>query len=90
MFTKSAQWYDAIYAWKDYTREAERLHALIQQHARQHATTLLDVACGTGQHGGGSQARNPARRCGAFQNWYSAAGPHAQTLEALLTSRSSG
>jgi SAM-dependent methyltransferase len=50
MFTKSAQWYDAIYAWKNYTREAERLHALIQQHARQRATTLLDVACGTGQH----------------------------------------
>ncbi len=35
MFTKSAQWYDAIYAWKNYKREAERLHALIQQHARQ-------------------------------------------------------
>ncbi len=50
MFTKSAKWYDAIYAWKDYKREADRLHALIQQHARRPATTLLDVACGTGQH----------------------------------------
>ncbi len=50
MFTKSAEWYDAIYAWKDYQREAERLHALIQQHARRPASTLLDVACGTGQH----------------------------------------
>jgi ubiquinone/menaquinone biosynthesis C-methylase UbiE len=50
MFTKSAEWYDAIYAWKNYKREADSLHALIQQHARRHAATLLDVACGTGQH----------------------------------------
>jgi ubiquinone/menaquinone biosynthesis C-methylase UbiE len=50
MFAKSAEWYDAIYAWKDYKREAERLHTLIQHHARRHAATLLDVACGTGQH----------------------------------------
>src|SRR5713101_6435159 len=50
MFTKSAEWYDAIYAWKDYKREAERLHTHIQRHARRHAATLLDVACGTGQH----------------------------------------
>lgn len=50
MFTKSAEWYDAIYAWKDYEREGERLHVLIQQHARRPAGTLLDVACGTGQH----------------------------------------
>lgn len=50
MFTKSAEWYDAVYAWKDYQREAERLHALIQQYARRPASTLLDVACGTGQH----------------------------------------
>lgn len=50
MFAKSAEWYDAIYAWKDYKREAERLHTLIQHHARRHTATLLDVACGTGQH----------------------------------------
>jgi SAM-dependent methyltransferase len=50
MFTRSAGWYDAIYAWKDYKREAERLHTLIQQLARHPAATLLDVACGTGQH----------------------------------------
>ena len=50
MFTKSAKWYDAIDAWKDHKLEAERLHTLIRQHARRHAATLLDVACGTGQH----------------------------------------
>jgi ubiquinone/menaquinone biosynthesis C-methylase UbiE len=50
MFTKSAEWYDAIYSWKDYPREAERLHSLIQRHGRRPLGTLLDVACGTGQH----------------------------------------
>jgi SAM-dependent methyltransferase len=50
MFPKSAAWYDAIYAWKDYKREAERLHAHIHRHARRPAAALLDVACGTGQH----------------------------------------
>ena len=50
MFTKSAAWYDAIYAWKDYPLEAERLHRFIGRHARRLAATLLDVACGTGGH----------------------------------------
>lgn len=50
MFTKSAAWYDAIYAWKDYPRETERLHNFIGRHARRHTATLLDVACGTGGH----------------------------------------
>ncbi len=50
MFTKSAEWYDAVYAGKDYPREVERLHTLIQEHSRRPLKTLLDVACGTGQH----------------------------------------
>jgi SAM-dependent methyltransferase len=50
MFTKSAAWYDAIYAWKNYEREAERLRALIGELARRPVHTLLDVACGTGHH----------------------------------------
>ena len=50
MFTKSVAWYDAIYSWKDYEREAERLRLLIGQYARRQVATLLDVACGTGQH----------------------------------------
>jgi SAM-dependent methyltransferase len=48
MFTKSAAFYDAVYSFKNYEAEAERLHALIQE--RTPASTLLDVACGTGQH----------------------------------------
>ena len=50
VFTKSVAWYDAIYSWKDYARETERLRRLMDQHARRPIATLLDVACGTGQH----------------------------------------
>ncbi|HLY20951.1 MAG TPA: class I SAM-dependent methyltransferase [bacterium] len=50
MFTKSVAWYDAVYSWKNYEREAHRLRLLMDQHARRPITTLLDVACGTGQH----------------------------------------
>ncbi|MEX2457973.1 MAG: class I SAM-dependent methyltransferase [Actinomycetota bacterium] len=49
MFTGSARYYDAIYAWKDYADEAEVLHQTIQQR-NPWAQTLLDVACGTGRH----------------------------------------
>ncbi len=49
MFTKSARFYDRLYAFKDYGEAAERLHALVQaRHAG--ARTLLDVGCGTGRH----------------------------------------
>ncbi|MGI9149662.1 MAG: class I SAM-dependent DNA methyltransferase [Chloroflexota bacterium] len=50
MFTKSAAFYDAIYAAKDYAGEAARVDALIQAHGRTSGKTLLDVACGTGGH----------------------------------------
>ncbi|MGP0093428.1 MAG: class I SAM-dependent DNA methyltransferase [Xanthobacteraceae bacterium] len=50
MFTKSEPFYDAIYSWKDYAREAARLRELIAIHKRSAGHTLLDVACGTGGH----------------------------------------
>ncbi len=49
MFSRSAELYDAFYAWKDYPAEAEKLDALIRRTVRG-ARTLLDVACGTGKH----------------------------------------
>ncbi|MDP9067663.1 MAG: methyltransferase domain-containing protein [Actinomycetota bacterium] len=49
MFEKSAEYYDALYSWKDYEAEVAKLHDLIQEH-RPGARTLLDVACGTGKH----------------------------------------
>lgn len=50
MFSKSAELYDEIYLkLKDYAAEAHKLSGLI---TREHpsARTLLDVACGTGEH----------------------------------------
>ena len=49
MFTNSAAFYDALYSWKNYPAEARRIKELAGRHAPQ-ATTLLDVACGTGRH----------------------------------------
>jgi SAM-dependent methyltransferase len=50
VFSKSAHLYDAIYtSFKNYPAEADRLHAIIQERVSE-ATTLLDVACGTGLH----------------------------------------
>lgn len=48
-YEKSAQLYDAIYTWKNYPEEIERLKAILA--ARGHVQgRLLDVACGTGRH----------------------------------------
>ncbi len=49
MFTKSARFYDAIYHFIDYKSASEKLHKIIQAH-KAGASTLLDVACGTGKH----------------------------------------
>ncbi len=52
MFSKSAQYYDEIYASidKDYEAEANKAHQFIQQSKRTEGNSLLDVACGTGFH----------------------------------------
>lgn len=49
MFTKSARYYDELYAFKDYGAAAGQLRGLLQEQHPQ-ARTLLDVGCGTGQH----------------------------------------
>jgi SAM-dependent methyltransferase len=50
MYEQSAQWYDAIYSFKDYAGEAERIHGFIRRYKRSPGKKLLDVACGTGMH----------------------------------------
>lgn len=52
MFSKSARYYDEIYASvdKNYAAEASRAHKIIQEHKQSKGKTLLDVACGTGFH----------------------------------------
>jgi SAM-dependent methyltransferase len=49
MFRKSQRFYDAVYAWKDYRSEVDRLDRVIRER-NPSARTLLDVACGTGKH----------------------------------------
>ncbi len=49
MFNQTSQYYDKIYAFKNYPDEVARIRRLIeQQHPR--AQSILDVACGTGEH----------------------------------------
>ena len=50
MFNQTAALYDLIYSsFKDYTAESDRLATLIAR-VRPGARTVLDVACGTGEH----------------------------------------
>ena len=49
MFDRSAHLYDALYSFKDYEAEAARVTELVELH-RPGASSLLDVACGTGKH----------------------------------------
>lgn len=52
MFSKSAKFYNALYAsmGKDYVAETQKVHQIIQEHKRSSGNTLLEVACGTGIH----------------------------------------
>lgn len=49
MFSRSAGIYDAVYSFKDYAAEARRIHELVEERSPA-ASSLLDVACGTGKH----------------------------------------
>jgi SAM-dependent methyltransferase len=49
MFTESADVYDAIYSFKDYAAEAAQVAALVRA-LHPDARTVLDIACGTGEH----------------------------------------
>lgn len=50
MYGVMAQYYDRIYAFKDYAEEAGQVVSWIDAHVRSDGTRLLDVACGTGMH----------------------------------------
>jgi ubiquinone/menaquinone biosynthesis C-methylase UbiE len=50
MFSKTAQYYDKIYSFKDYEAETQSLLALLRENTRIEGGLLLDIACGTGCH----------------------------------------
>jgi ubiquinone/menaquinone biosynthesis C-methylase UbiE len=50
MYHKSAAFYDAIYSFKDYGAETEKLRSLIERYRQTTGSSLLEVACGTGRH----------------------------------------
>jgi SAM-dependent methyltransferase len=50
MYKQLADYYDEIYHFKNYQKEAEKIGTLIQQHKTSSGNNLLDVACGTGNH----------------------------------------
>ena len=54
MFSKSAEYYDEIYASlkKDYPAEVNKIRRFVQKHKQTGGVRLLDVACGTGAHAG--------------------------------------
>jgi SAM-dependent methyltransferase len=49
VFTESAGFYDALYSFKDYGAAVRDLRTVLDE-AAPHASSLLDVACGTGRH----------------------------------------
>src|SRR5260370_4962852 len=50
MYRQLANYYDEIYHFKNYEKEADKIDTLIQQHKKSSGNRLLDVACGTGNH----------------------------------------
>jgi SAM-dependent methyltransferase len=52
MYNRSAMVYDAIYhaQGKDYGTEAQKICLLVQKYKKSGGTSLLDLACGTGNH----------------------------------------
>ena len=50
MYKKLAKYYDLIYHWKDYEKEAHSIKDLIKKYKKSDGNKLLDVGCGTGKH----------------------------------------
>ena len=48
-FGSYSRYYDLLYKDKEYAKEADYIHGLIQQYAPK-TRTLLDLGCGTGKH----------------------------------------
>lgn len=49
-YSQAARYYDQLYCFKDYSREAEAVAAIIRERLGNGVFSLLDIACGTGIH----------------------------------------
>ena len=77
-YEKSSETYDAVYlSKKDYVKEAEQVHGIVQEQRKSAGNELLDVACGTGLH------------AEAFQRWYQVEGLDWRYHHLLLAVRPS-
>lgn len=50
LYGELARYYDLLYSFKNYEKEAARIKALISKYKKSEGNKLLDVACGTGHH----------------------------------------
>jgi len=50
LYGELAKYYDLIYSFKNYKKEAGRIKALVSKYKKSEGKELLDVACGTGHH----------------------------------------
>ncbi len=50
LYGELAGYYDLLYSFKDYEKEALRIKKLIAKYKKSKGNELLDVACGTGHH----------------------------------------
>lgn len=50
MYSELAKYYDLLYQWKDYKKEAEDIKLLITKYKKSSGKELLEVACGSGKH----------------------------------------
>lgn len=50
LYNKLTRYYDLIYSWRDYKKDANKIKKLISKYKKSKGNELLDVACGTGKH----------------------------------------
>src|SRR3989339_48710 len=50
MYKGLAKYYDLIYNWKDYKKEAGKIKKLISKYKKSGGNDLLEAGCGTGRH----------------------------------------
>ncbi len=50
LYRELAEYYDLIYARKNYKKEIEKINKLIVKHKKSGGKSLLEVACGIGNH----------------------------------------